>query len=288
MIYADYTIVLKTLLDDPESKVLIDKALSTYPLYTAKNEPNFTKILNREELNKKILDHFKYREIGSPTFGRFLDELEIAMNEIMPYYNQKFCSEDIINGLEDIFGNLDVTEEFEQETTGTSTDNTTLTGSDSQEHSETSTTGSEVSSTSSDTSETNTTMNSDGKHVKTDTPQSQISVPAQNMDSITHASEVNWNKDNSTSKATNTGTASSESSSETSETKSGTISGTKNETTENNGTTAGTTKHTLHRKGNQGVNTYAHDMLEFRSLFMNIVQEIINDKRIQELFMGVY
>ena len=57
---------------------------------------------------------------------------------------------------------------------------------------------------------------------------------------------------------------------------------------ESNNKTEGTTKHTLSKKGNQGVNTYAHDLNEFRELCMNIEQKIINDKRIVELFMLVY
>ena len=52
--------------------------------------------------------------------------------------------------------------------------------------------------------------------------------------------------------------------------------------------TEGTHTHVMTKKGNQGVNTYAHDMLEFRQLFQNIVQMIIHDSRIAELFMLVY
>ena len=51
---------------------------------------------------------------------------------------------------------------------------------------------------------------------------------------------------------------------------------------------SGTVKHTMNKKGNQGVNTYAHDLLEFRELFINIEQQIIKDERISELFMRVY
>ena len=60
MINARYTIVLKTLLDDPKTKSLIDKALSTYPLITPKNPGNLTIIPTREEINKLVLA--KYEE----------------------------------------------------------------------------------------------------------------------------------------------------------------------------------------------------------------------------------
>lgn len=278
MIGGKYTIVLKTLLDDPKSKELIDKALSTYPLYTPEHKAKFTEVMTREELNERLLNHFKYREIGFETFGRWLDELEIAMKEIMPYYNQLFISQDIINGLDDIFGNLDVKEEFEEETTG----------SGSSSDSETETIDSEVesagsgSSSGSDSSETNSSITTNGKQVKSDTPQSQIKV--EEINDVQYADNIGWNKDNSDTESSTTGTTSTTNTSENTTTTRGTNSSSKESET----STSGTTKHTLHRKGNQGVNTYAHDMLEFRDLFINIVQQIINDKRIQELFMQVY
>lgn len=292
MIGGKYSIVLKTLLDDSQSKALIDKALSTYPLYTAENEDKFSKVMTREELNKRILDHFKYREIGFETFGRFLDELEIAMNEIMPYYNQLFISEDIINGLEDIFGNLDVTESFEENRSNESNSNSESNGTNTIEGTENES-GSESGTSSSsgtDSSNTNSTMDGNGKVVKANTPQSQLSVAAQNIEDVNYASEVNWNKDYSTNETESTANTSNESST----TKTNTNERTKNEsmtTTENRqntDTSNGTTSHTLTRKGNQGVNTYAHDMLEFRDLFINVAKQIIEDPRIQELFMGVY
>ena len=278
MIDAKYTIVLKTLLDDPGSKALIDKALSTYPLYTPEHQTKFTEVMTRDELNERLLNHFKYREIGFETFGRFLDELEIAMKEIMPYYNQFFISQDIINGLEDIFGNLDVKEEFEEETTGSgSSSDSEIEKIDSEVESESS-----GSSSGSDSSETNSTITTKGKQVKSETPQSQIKV--EEIDNVQYADNIGWNKDNSNTDSTTSGTTSSSNTSENTTTTKGTNTSSKESET----TSSGTTKHTLHRKGNQGVNTYAHDMLEFRELFINIVQQIINDKRIQELFMQVY
>ena len=268
MIYAKYTIVLKTLLDDPESKTLIDKALSTYPLHTPKNDPNHMIIPTREEINKKILDYYKYREIGFETFGRWLDELEIAMNEIMPTYNQLFNSEDIINGLENIFGNLDVTETYERETEGSesSTGNSEVahTGSSSSEGTD--------SSSGSSTSDTNT------KNVHSETPQSQINIPASSIDNISYASDVTWNKSDTSSTTSTNGTTTSNVENESNE----------SSTSSSSGTRSGSERYTLNRKGEQGVNTYAHDMLEFRQLFMNIIQKIIHDPRIEELFMNVF
>lgn len=276
---ADYTILLKTLLDDPNSKALIDKALSTYPLYNSVNEDKFTKVMTREELNQKLLNHFKYREIGFETFGRFLDELEIAMNEIMPYYNQFFISEDIINGLDDIFGNLDVSETYE-ETTSTSG---TSSGNDSVSSSESASEDTETNTNTSDNSTIETDMTTNTKNVSSETPQSIIDN-AETIDNVSHADKIDFNKADSNSTTENKGTTTSSSTGKNTSSKETSVessrSGTDNRT--------GTTSHTLTRKGNQGVNTYAHDMLEFRKLFLNVVEMIIKDRRIQDLFFGIY
>lgn len=52
------------------------------------------------------------------------------------------------------------------------------------------------------------------------------------------------------------------------------------------GESKGTTKHTLTKKGNQGVNTYAHDIIEFRQSIIDVDIMIIND--LNDLFLGVY
>lgn len=252
MIYAKYTVVLKTLLDDENVKPLIDKAMSSYPLYEGTTPTTYYMIPKREELNNKILNYYKYREIGFETIGRFLDELEISLNEIMPYYNQLYKSIDILNAVEDPFGNVDITETFEQETTGKSS-------------------GTSKSNSSIDSnSTTNTNMKDNSKNVSSTTPQNMTTIPAKDIDTVSYADNVSWNENSSNSSGTNkdnsTSTSNGESSSE----------------------SEGLTKHTLTKKGNQGVNTYAHDLNELRELFINIEQQIINDKRIQELFMMVY
>lgn len=280
MMYAQTTVVLKTLLDDAIVKPKIDAALSTYPVYTPKNPAALTVIPTREDINKRLLNHYKYREIGFETVGRFLDELEIAMCDIMPYYNQLFKSEDIINGIDDIFGNLDVTEEYTETTTGSSQSEGSGTSST------TSSDTSETSGTTSATSTNNTSMETSEhtKNIKSETPQDNLAITAKDINNVDYADEVNWNKkDNtSTSEGSETSSGSSETSATSESSSEQSSSGTNSVETETE------TAHTLHRKGNQGVNTYAHDMLEFRQLFMNIVSDIIHDKRIANLFMKVY
>ncbi len=242
MIKARYTVVLKTLLDDPETHSLIDRALSGYPLYVP--EKHYDLVPTREELNKRLLDNYKYREIGSETVGRFLDDLEITMRNIMPYYNELFKTVVTMAELPSPFDNVDVVESFTQTTKGKSS-----------------------STSSGDTTATSNTKMADAdKSVHSDTPQGLLSITGKDIDSVPYSDSVTWNGSESESTGSNktTGTTSAE------------------------GETEGTVEHTYTKVGNQGVNTYAHDMNEFRTSIMDVVDSIINDQRIQELFMMVY
>lgn len=271
--YARYTETLYDLMKNEQTSKLLDDALSKYPLYEQKSTNN--KIPNvipkRSELNQKLLNAYKYREIGFETVGRFLDELEIAMNEIMPYYNQLFHSVDIINDVDDIFSNVNVTEVFEETKEGI------LTGTTSNDS--TSVSNNKTNTSSTDSNTTDVSMNSNEKTVHSETPQDSLSITAKNIDSVSYADNVNWNKGDSDSETTSNGSTSSESENDSTETN--TFDGTesRNENV--------TTSHTFHKQGNQGVNTYAHDIIEFRQTILNIEQMIINDNRIKELFMTV-
>lgn len=258
MIPAKYTVVLKSLLDDPKAKSAIDKALSTYPLYTP--EKHYDMLPTREELNSKLLNHYKYREIFCSAPGRFIDELEITMNEIMPRYNELYKTVVIMADIEDPFGNLDVVETFEQERKDTTIGSGTTEAETNREETETA---------SADSRQTTY-----GKNIEVDTPQNRTTIPAKDIDTLVSASKGNWNKDE----------AETETGSETGRTLKDTTTGS---TTAENETT-GTTKHTVTRKGNQGVNTYAHDMNEFRTSIIDVTEQIITDARIQELFFAIY
>ena len=73
-----------------------------------------------------------------------------------------------------------------------------------------------------------------------------------------------------------------------SESASGTSTSSGSGTSETNTESTDTVEHTYTKIGNQGVNTYAHDMNEFRTSIIDVVNEIINDKRINDLFMLVW
>lgn len=275
---AKYTVELNDLLKNEETNILIQQAMNSYELYEPIHKELYGFIPTRAELNKKILDHYRFYEIGSETIGRFLFNIETAMNLIMPKYNQYYKSIDIMNGLEDIFGNLDIEESFVQDTTGNSSSQSTGNVKDTNTSQSTGSTTTEVTSENS----TDTNMSTNGRNINQKTPQSQLQ--AKTIDEVTAASEMTWNEDSSNSKSTSNDKSNTTGTSETNTT------GSTNQesTAEASSESTGKVTHTLKRKGNQGVNTYAHDMLEFRQLFLNIEQQIINDPELVNCFMLIW
>lgn len=336
--YARYTEVLRDLMKNEHTAAALNKALSTYPIYQGKKA--YDLIPTREELNAKLLNHYKYREIGFETVGRFLDELEITMCEIMPLYNERFRSIEIMADIEDPFGNVDITETYEEHrsdeasgsgsgsstTTSTGSDSTTASSQGENNHTSSGTNNqtSSVEGTSQSSETNNQTTNTSGsesgtskvnnKRIESDTPQASLTITAKGIDNVTYASKAIWDETEGSTSGTNqtegsttgtttrTGSEGSESSTEGTTSETGkdtstsstqgssehTSSGTSETTNQSTSQSSGTTSHTFTKKGNQGVNTYAHDMIEFRKSFIDVVNEIINDKRINELFMLVY
>ena len=247
IIPAHYTEVLINLLNNPLAKEKIDTAMSTYPLYQSKSKEEYipTYIPTREELNNKILNYYKYREIGFETFGRFLDELETALVEIMPRYNQLYFSADQDFN---VTYNVDYKRTIDRNKEGTNNLETT--------------------SSATDTSNTSSSINSYSKDVESQTPQGQLNITAQNINSVDYADKVNWNSNQSSDSATSTGNSS-------------TTGNSSGDNTEQESTIETT-------KGNFGVVSAQDLILKYRQTILNIDQMIINDPRIQELFMLVY
>ena len=275
MIKAKYTVVLKTLLDSPEVKPLIDKALSKYPLYESKIKREFIPayIPTREQLNQKILNHYKYHEIGLPTVGQFLDELEIVMDEIMPEYNLLYYSADL---------DYDPLTTVDWEHTTEETENKEMEGSTGTEEAGTSKDTTATTGTATDSTTTTSTVTSHTKQVQTNTPQSQIGTPAESIDSIDYADSVNWGKDSSSSNGSSTSNGNTSANS--------TVDGetSRNSTTETEGTENRTTSRVERFKGDTGVTSSAMLIKQFRQTILNIDKQIIENQRIRELFMLVY
>jgi hypothetical protein len=282
---ARYTVELRSIMDNPESSEKLSRALSTYPLYAQKNKDIPTIIPERSELNQRLLNHYKYREIGFETVGRFLDELEIAMNEIMPRYNELYATVEIMAELDNPFDNVDFIEEYKETRNGTATSESNT--SSSNEGTSTTSNDSRSTTNSTDTSTINASVDNTSKHVHSATPQGNIlSINGKNIDSVPYADDVSWDKSNNSDTSTTNGNSSGSTSSESEQT----ATSTNTLTADSSGTqtTNDTVEHTFTKKGNQGVNTYAHDMIEFRTSIIDVTNQIINDERISELFMRVF
>lgn len=259
---ARYTEYLYNLMNNPSVKEGLNKALSTYPLHTPKNVQDL--IPTRDELNERILNHYKYREIGFETVGRFLDELEITMKEIMPYYNERFKTIEVMAEIENPFDTVDLVETFEQESFNSSSNQNEDSRTDSSETERSGTSNSSFDNT------------SNTKSIDSDTPGNSLSIGSKDIDSVNYASNANWSEginsgsdEKSVNDTSKTDTSSSGSSSGSSE-------------------SSGTVKHTFTKKGAQGVTTFGHDMIEFRDSIIDVMNEIVTDERLGELFMMVY
>ena len=289
-----HTLTIREIMNGLNGKELLEKALSTYPLYTPQKK--IDAIPDRAELNRRLLNVYKNREIGFETAGWFLDELENTMCEIMPYYNEMYKTVEIMANLENPFDNVDFTESYEETRTGTAINEDKITSTSSNDAvSTTSSTG--TSNTEDDSITTSHTTEalegeSSSKNVKSNTPQDSLNIPVNSIESVKYADEVNWNKattDNTTTTDTNATNQSTTNTTTDTNTEQTTES-TSNTTSDSNGTrtTEDIIKHTFSKKGNQGVNTYAHDMREYRTSSIDVTHMIINDERISELFLRVY
>lgn len=300
LINAQYTEVLQNLLDDPIINEKIMKAMSTYPLYVCTSEDENVRALipTREELNNKILNFYKYREIGFESVGRFIDELEISLVEIMPYYNQMFQTVQFLGDVSSPFDNVDMEETYEEtrvsKSEGEIINKTVANGKDVV----TGTSKAEAHNT--DKAENTTTNTENSKNVHSATPQGSLSIPAVNydddktndipfadeIDHVRYADDANWDKKKNDASSLSEGENNSTSESESESTRLS-----ENDATSENSSTGlqeDTIRHTYKRKGNQGVTTYGHDIIKHRKAIMNIEQEIIRDRRIRELFMTVF
>ena len=254
IIPARYTEVLDNLLRNPQTATAIGQAMSTYPLYAT--DPTRVKeygtayaVPTRQQLNDKILSYYRFREIGFETVGRFLFELETALKEIMPKYNQLFYSAD--QDFNPIY-NVDYIRNTQRNKSDTNIGSNSSTTN-------TSTTGSEE-----------TSNEEFSKGVDSKTPQNELNISNTGIDTVSYADEATWGKNSGSTSASNSTTGNSqtnESNSVIGKEKEGIV-----ETT----------------KGNFGVTSAQDLILKYRESILNIEQLIINDPRIEELFMLIY
>ena len=202
--------------------------------------PSFYEGDEKTAFEQKVIDHYRFRQIGSETVGRWHHQFRTRVREVMPYFIQLYKSVAIMDAIDDPFGNVDVTETFTRERSSNSKTESTGTNSET------------VAGT---TSETVT-----GTKKFSNTPQGSIS----NLDSYMTEATVDNGSNNGTNNQTVSGTGSADTEQNDSETES----------------------YTMTKQGNQGVNTYAHDMKEFREIMINVDLQVI--EALNDLFLKVY
>lgn len=140
------------------SKATYDRlGLMTYPIFDEEY---------REHLNKKIVDHYYFREIGFETLAQFAWQMRRTMNEIMPYYNQLYKSLDLI---EDPVNEINV--KTTEDMSRTSTDSTQATAEDGN------------------------------RNVYQDTPMSMLGTSPSEVEQLKYATNVTYDDGTSSSKS---------------------------------------------------------------------------------------
>ena len=241
----------------------------------------------RNVLEHHILQHFYTREIAFQTVGRWKLGLQQKLNDIMPYYNKLYESQELDV---DPFNNIDVTETSESSGNTTSKNNTTRNGTSvTIGSSETNDTADGTSGTETNgTTTTNNSQDTTASHTDafSDTPQGTLS----NVDNLTYLTEYRKIGENNNvtdaGEQTTTGNADVTTHDETnSNTK--TNSQTETDSTETeSGETTNSGNYTKTIKGKNTGTSYSELITAYRETFLNIDMMIIEE--LEELFLQIY
>jgi hypothetical protein len=66
---------------------------------------------DQKAFEDKVIDHFRFRQIGFETPGRFIFEFQKKFKEIMPYYVQLYHSAELMEAIDDPLENYSMIEE---------------------------------------------------------------------------------------------------------------------------------------------------------------------------------
>lgn len=95
-----YTTQLRWIVEQTQKQVPFSDAVrytqNTYVKLGLNEYPIFDEAY-RKQLNDKIIDHFFFREIGFETAAQFQWYVRRTMNEIMPYYNEMYITQAMID-----------------------------------------------------------------------------------------------------------------------------------------------------------------------------------------------
>jgi len=257
----------------------------------------------RNVLETKILKHYYTREIGLETVGLWKLKLDTKLNEIMPFYNQLYKSELIdFNPMYDVDltrdHNLkreettkqDATEKGTTEKTGSVDDSTHTETSDSQNNESTT----DIQNTTGSTSKEQLGASKTHYDKYSDTPQGSLQN-VQNDTYLTNARMINDTDSqtgettvsgNDTSKGTTTANSSADGTNDTERNISTNDSEEKSVSQNLNKNLNSIDDYIEHVKGKNGGVSYSAMLNEFRTTFLNIDMQIINE--LSDLFMNLW
>ena len=98
-----------------------------YPSYYSGEE--------KAAFEQKVLDHYRFRQIGQETPGRWLHYFRTRIREIMPYYIQRYKSVELFESIPDPLESYNLTEEYEESRNDSSETSSTATNERSSESS---------------------------------------------------------------------------------------------------------------------------------------------------------
>jgi hypothetical protein len=257
----------------------------------------------RTVLETKILKHYYTREIGLETVGLWKLKLDTKLNEIMPFYNQLYKSELIeFNPMYDVDltrdHNLkreettkqDATEKGTIEKTGSVDDNTHTETSDNQNNESTT----DIQNTTGSTSREQLGTSKTHYDKYSDTPQGSLQN-VQNDTYLTNARMINDTDNqtgettvsgNDTSKGTTTANSSTDGTNDTERNISTNDSEEKSVSQNLNKNLNSIDDYIEHVKGKNGGVSYSAMLNEFRTTFLNIDMQVINE--LGDLFMNLW
>lgn len=274
-----YTTELRYLIENN-----FDIGLKDYPIF----DENY-----REPLNRKIINHYYFREIGFETAELFKRYLNNTMNEIMPYYNQLFKSELLEfnpfynvdktvtadknnNSVSDFVGNISG-----KNTQTADTENTQTNNGKQQTTTAATSTGESVG---------NSTTTNKNKKVSSDTPQGFLSINSIEIETYASVAEMGNAESINNSKATSNNAENGITDQTTADETKATGNSKSNATTETdtaNKTTSNDFENYIsHVIGKSEGETYSEMLMKFRETFLNIDMMIIDE--LKTCFMMIY
>ena len=238
----------------------------------------------KTEFEKKVTDHYFFRQIGQETVGRFLHQFRSRVREIAPYYKQMYESVDLMMSAGDPFEAYNLTETYTRSHSGTGR----ATGSTTSESSDNVTIDGSTKVTTTDTESNTGTVNKNGsvdvdatKKVS-NTPQGTISNVANYMSEGSIDNSSTETSDNETTTNDRSLNGSQETENDATQTGTGSSSGTSETTSEESGSES----YTLNRHGNIGVQPLGQEMEYYRKALINVDTMFIAE--LADLFLLVY